>query len=236
MLSVRILGDFVVSGSTDEKIKLWSVGGVGNATDGECIGTVDHGAPVQGVALAANGAVVGVSRIGSQLRVWRQKKGAELIHSAPTSPKSVMRGAAAAAVFLATASATTASAGAAARAAAGEGPTAGATEKIAQKAVAGIKAADGAKTAALRIKQAAAAPASKESTLESPKDTGTTTSPKNSTGSPASAEQTELRHMTTIQLRAILKNAGAPFRYTDKQAELIEKVKAVRSANLFAKR
>ena len=68
------------------------------------------------------------------------------------------------------------------------------------------------------------------------KDTGTTTSPKNSTGSPASAEQTELRHMTTIQLRAILKNAGAPFRYTDKQAELIEKVKAVRSANLFAKR
>ena len=42
--------------------------------------------------------------------------------------------------------------------------------------------------------------------------------------------------MTTTQLRAILKDAGAPFRYTDKQSELIEKVKAVRSATLFAKR
>ena len=65
VLSVRLLGDLLVSGARDSTARVWSVG------SGECVATLTCGGGVFGLAISPRGLIASASKEDKKLRVWR---------------------------------------------------------------------------------------------------------------------------------------------------------------------
>ena len=63
VVSVRLLGDLLVSGSRDRTARVWSVG------SGECVATLRCGGVVFGLAISPRGLIASASK-DTRLRVW----------------------------------------------------------------------------------------------------------------------------------------------------------------------